>query len=240
MAFRNAQQSRVFIGITPAHAYTRSASVSAPTDMLDTTTLDKTAKTFIPGTDTSTFTIAGPLDVDPAANGQYDALTDIKGSTTPTPITFLPSGTDGGGWLIDGIETDITMQAGVGQTVDWSLTAQTTANTDMNGVLLSNAGVVTIDADGTTVDNGAGTTQGAAIHLHVTAFSGLTSDVIIVEQSTTGSFGGEETTLATFTTVTALTSERVVVSGTVARYLRVSDNVTGTGSITRTVAISRR
>jgi hypothetical protein len=240
MSFRNAQQSRIWIGIVPAHAYTRSANSSGPVDMLDTTTLDKTAKTFIPSTNTGTFQVDGPLDTDASANGQYDALTDLKGSATNIPVTFLPLGTDGAGWLVDCIETEIGLPTGVSQTSDWTLSAQVTGNVDTNGVVLENAVTVTTDTDGTAKDNGAGTTQGAALHLHVTAFSGLTSDVIIVEQSTTGSFGGEETTLATFATVTGLTSERLVVTGTVARYLRVADDVTGTGSITRTVAVSRR
>jgi hypothetical protein len=246
MSFRPASQARAYIGILGAHAYARSASASAPVDMLDTTVFantdgtDMTARQFIPGTDTATFQVSGPLDTDPAANGQYDAISDIKGSTTNTPITFLPLGTDGAGWLLDGIETAIDTQASPSTTVDYSFSAQISGQVDTNGVVLSNNTAITSDTDGSTVDNGAATTQGAVAHLHVTAFSGLTSDAIIIEASTTGAFAGEETTLVTFTTATGLTSQRVVVTGTIPRYLRVADDVTGTGSITRTVAISRR
>lgn len=241
MAFRNAQQARVYVGILSAAAYARSVDVSSSTEMLDTTTLADEERNFITGQEeTGTFSIAGPLDVDGSANGQFDAIADVKAATTPTPITFLPLGTDGGAWLIHGNQVDLNLVNALGATADWSMSATTHGQHDCNGVLLENAVTVTTDTDGTTLDNGAATTNGAVLHLHVTAYSGLTSDAITVEASTTGAFGGEETTLASFTSVTGLTSERVVVTGTVPRYLRVVDDVTGTGSITRTVAISRR
>ena len=241
MSFRNGQQVRCFIGMVPAHAYLRSLGGSSSTDMLDTTvfrTVDNApvrARTFIPNTDTSTFQCAGPLDTDATSNGQYDALTDLKGSQAP--ITILPLGTDGGAWLVDGIETDISFPTGISQTSDWSLTAQTTGATDINGVLVEDHVTVTIDTNGTALDNAAATTNGAVAHLHVTAFSGFTDDVITIEDSANNLAWA---TIGTFTTVTGRTSERLVIAGTVRRYVRVVDNVTGTGSITRTVALSRR
>lgn len=240
MAFRNAQQSRVYVGILSAAAYARSVDVNSSTAMLDTTTLADKQRAFIPEMEEAgSFSLSGPLDVDGSANGQFDAIADVKASETPTPITFLPLGTDGAAWLIQGNQTDINLTNSVGNTADYTMSAQTHGVHDFNGVVLSDA-TVTVDTDGTAVDNGAATTNGAVFHLHVTAYSGLTSDAIIVEGSATGSFGGEETTIATFTTATGVTSERVEVTGTVPRHLRVVDDVTGTGSITRLVAVSRR
>lgn len=241
MTFRNAQQARIYVGILAAAAYTRNASASSATEMLETTTLADKPRQFIPGIEEAgSFSCDGPLDVDATANGQFDAIADIKAATTPTPITFLPLGSDGAAWLVQGDQTDITLTNATGATADWSMTAQTQGQHDLNGRLLENAVAVTVDTNGTALDNGAGTTNGAVFHLHVTAYSGFTNDIIIVQHSTTGAFGGEQTTLATFATVTGVTSERVVVTGTVGRYLRVVDNVTGSGSITRTVAVSRR
>ena len=239
MAFRNAQQSRIYIGALSAAAYARTVSGASVTDMVDVSTINDTAKAFIPGQDTSTFSIAGPVDVDTTANGMYDLLLNQK-SVANVPISYLPLGTDGHVWLIDGIHTQFDTEANVAGSADWTLAAQTDGLTDMAGVVYENNTTVTADTDGTAIDNGAATSNGAVLHLHVTAFSGFTSDAIIVEGSTTGSFAGEETTLASFTSVTGLTSERVEVTGTVKRYLRVADDVTGTGSITRFVAISRR
>lgn len=240
MAFRNAQVARIYVGALRASAYARTGSATSPTDMHDVSVLEDTAKEYIVGQNTSTFTAAGPLDGSGATDGQADLLATFKAASSPTPITFMPLGTDGAAWLMAGLATSFDGTTGTAQSVDWSLSAQTDGATDQNGLLIENNTTVTADTDGTALNNGAGTTQGAAFHLHVTAFSGFTSDDIIVEGSTTGSFGGEETTIATFTQVTALTSERVVVTGTVPRYLRVVDDVTGTGSITRTVAVSRR
>lgn len=241
MAFRNAQKARIYLAHLALSTYTRNASATSPTDMLDVTTLADTSKAFIPGLTTSTFNADGPLDVDPTANALHDTLADYSANvTTPTPITYLPLGTDGAAWLVEAWNVDLTESATVSGTVDWSLAAQTTGVTDTNGRVLENNTSVTTDTNGTALDNTASTSNGAVLHLHVTAFSGLTSDAITVQQSATGSFGGEETTLATFTTVSAVGSERKVVTGTVARYLRVVDDVTGTGSITRFVAISRR
>lgn len=241
MAFRNAQQARIYIGILAAAAYARTAASSSSTDMLDVTTLADTTKAFIPGPDTSTFSIDGPLDADASANGQWDALTDQKAAAVNVPISYMPLGTsDAHAWLIDGVHTMLDSSSSHSGTTDWSLEAQTDGNTDWRGVVLENNTTVTVDTDGTAVDNGAATSNGAVAHLHVTAFSGFTSDDIIIEGSATGAFAGEETTVFTFAQVTGLTSERVVVTGSVPRHLRVADNVTGTGSITRFVAVSRR
>lgn len=240
MAFRSAQSARIYVGHLRASAYARSGASSAKFDMHDVTTLDDEEQAFIPGHDTSTFDLSGPLDTDATSNGQYDAITDLQTATTATPITYMPLGTDGAAWLIEAWQTTIDVTSSAQSTADWTMTAQTTGQTDYNGAILENATTVTTDTDGTTVDNGAATTNGGYAHLHVTAYSGLTSDAIIIEGSTTGAFAGEETTIVTFASVTAIGSERVAATGTVPRYLRVADNVTGTGSITRLVAFSRR
>jgi hypothetical protein len=241
MAFRNAQQARIYIGMLPASAYARTVSIDWNVDMLDTTTLADTTKQFIPGEDTGTFTAAGPLDVDGSANGQFDALADQKGSTTPTPVTYLPLGTAGSVcWLVEVIESDLSGTSAMGATSDWSFSGQINGFTDVNGQILENNAAVTADTNGSAVDGAAATANGGVAHLHVTAFSGFTSDAITIEHSVDGSTSWA--TLATFTTVTGRTSERVVVAAgtTVRRYLRVVDNVTGTGSITRHVSFARR
>lgn len=239
-----AQVTRLYLAHLRLSKYARSAGLASTVNMLETSVLDRAvtlgAKTFIPDDDTSTFTGDGPLDSATTADLNQDTLADFKDRQTPTAITYLPLGTDGRCWLIEALATQLTIPSARGQTVNWQLAAQTTGDTDWNGVILEDETSVTQDTDGTTVDNGAATSNGAAVHLHVTAFSGLTSDDITIEASTTGAFGGEETTLFTFAQVTGLTSERLTVTGTVPRYLRVVDDVTGTGSITRFVAISRR
>lgn len=240
MSFRNSQQTRVYFGVLAGAAYARSAEVGSALTVLDTTCLPDRNRVFIPGLgDVGSFSVSGPLDVDGSSDEMFDLAITQHGATTNTPISYMPLGTDGAAWLVHGIETTFGITSGVAATVDYTLSAETNGQHDFNGIVLDDD-TVTIDSNGATVDNGAATTNGAVFHLHVTEFSGLTSDDIIVEGSTTGSFSGEETTIATFAQVDALTSERVVVTGSVPRYLRVADDVTGTGSVTRIVLCARR
>jgi len=207
--------------------------------MLDVTVICSTAKAYIPGTEGSgSFSIAGPLDSDGAATGQWATLTAQKAATTPTPITYMPLGTDGAVWLVDGVHTNFDTSASVGNTIDWSMASTTTGVLDMNATVLSNNEAVTTTTNGSSIDGTAATTNGAVFHLHVTAFSGLTSDTITIEDSSTGSSGWA--TIATFTAATALTSQRVAITGTVKRYVRIVDTIVGTGSITRHISMARR
>ncbi len=237
MAFRSSQQARCYYDTVGLAAYARSLGANAVVDMHDITVLTDTAKKFTPGSDTSTFSLSGPLDSDGEG---FTPIETLKAAGTEAPVTYMPLGVDGAAWLFDAYNTQLDTAASHSGTADWTIAAQTSGITDMNGVILENDSTVTDDTDGTANNNGAGTSNGAVFHLHVTAYTGLTSDAIIVEGSATGSFGGEETTIASFASVTGVTSERVEVTGTVPRYLRVVDNVTGTGSITRLVAVSRR
>lgn len=84
---------------------------------------------------------------------------------------------------------------------------------------------VTADADGTALDNSAGTTAGGAGFLHITGLSSGDTIVVKIQHSTNNSVWVD---LITFTLDgTALSSERVGVTGTVNRYLRASYDVTG-------------
>lgn len=251
MAFRSSADARLYLHSLGLHAYTRETSSTATTVMHDSTVFanaDGTsmrAKQSLPGIRSWVTTFGGLLDVDGVAGGQYASLVAMRaaliaGMVASYPFTYMPLSTDGAIWLGDGIKTALDASAGITQTVDWAAGVQGTGAFDTNGKILENNTTVTVDTNGTALDNGAQSTNGAVAHLHVTAFSGLTSDAIIIQSSATGSFGGEETTLFTFSSVSGLTSESLSVTGTVPRYLRVKDDVTGTGSISRLVAIARR
>lgn len=80
------------------------------------------------------------------------------------------------------------------------------------------------------LDNAASSANGGAVYLQVTALTlgGYTSITVTVEDSPNDSTWA---TLATFTVVTASpTAERVAVSGTIDRYVRVTLTLNGTGS----------
>jgi len=105
----------------------------------------------------------------------------------------------------------------------FDITMDTYATLPVWGVMLT-AGLDT-DTSGAstaTLDQGAQTSAGAEAILHVTAFTG-SNFTATIQDSANGSDWG---TLVAFTQVTDIGTERVTVSGTVERYVRVT--TTGT------------
>jgi hypothetical protein len=241
MAFASAQQSRVNVALLNASGYAKGYSFSWSSEPLMVATLVDVAKPFILGQDSSTASVDMFLDVSGAANGQWDALTDLKAATTASPVTLGPWGFSVGSPVIMPAvrANNVSATSAVAGTVDAAFGSVSTGLTDV-GVVLENYAAVTADGNGTARDNGAATADGGVAHLHVSAFSGLTNNIVTIEHSVDGSTSWA--TLVTFATYTGATSERVEVAAgtTVRRYLRVVDNVTGTGSTTRFVAFARR
>lgn len=235
---QSAQTSRILLGPLNLSCNARSVDMSFSVDALDVTVLCDDSPEFIAGKDSSSFSAGGPLDVDGAADSPFDIFSDFQ--SEQMPITYAPSGLTAGSecMLAEAMRTSFTSENSQSGSADYSLECQTNGGTDAGQILDSDT--VTADGDGAAVDGGASSSNGGAATLHVTAFSGFTSDAVIIEQSADGSTGW--TTLVTFATATGLTSEHVeVASGTsVARYLRASHDVTGTGSVTATVAFARR
>lgn len=242
MAFKPASATRVLVGSLNYTAYATKVQTGITVAMLDYTTLANTAKVFGPGQDTSTISIDMLLDTDTTTGGQWSAGTGWKASTS-MPITHAPSGTAVGSecLMARGLLTQFAPKSQVADRVLATLAAQTDGATDP-GVFLEDLTAVTVDGNGTARDNGAATSNGGIAFLHTTAFSGLTSDVITIEHSVDGSTSWA--TLVTFSTVTSLATgydaQVVAPATTVRRYLRVVDDVTGTGSITRAVTFARR
>ena len=238
MAFKNAQQSRVMLGKLNLSGYTRSISAPSTVDMLDVTTLADTAKTFIPGMNTSTFSVDLLLDTDTTSGGEWDVVTTWKG--TPQVLSYFPSGLTAGSecLLVQANEGSMAPSASVGDAVGMSIATQTDGGTDAGVSLLP---ITTFSGTGnsyTAVDNGALTSNGGVAHLHVTGYTSG-SQVIKVQHSTDDNTYAD---LVTFTTLAGTTSERVVVAAgaTVNRYLRVNISAGGSVATTFQVSFARR
>lgn len=240
MTFKNAQQARVFIGALNYSGYTRGVSFVTTGDMLDVSTLNDASFRYIPGQDTSTAAIDLLLDTDTTAGGEWSNLSTWR-TTQPQPLTWCPFGVVAATQvqMSSAMQTVITADADVKKAVTAGLSVQNDGPMDFGVVLEDGTASITVDTNGTALDNAAQTTNGCVWHVHVTAYSGLTSNSVVLEHSTDNS---SWVTLDTATTVTGLTSERrVVASGTtVRRYLRIRDDVTGSGSTSRFVAVARR
>ena len=241
MAFVTSYSSRVLLGPLSLSASLRSAGFTATTDMHDVTTLVNAEKVFIPTLSSSSWAFDGPLDVDPTANLPFDILSD-NWYSGELPVSYAPAGLAFGSAVIlaSAIETNFDTTAAVAGGIDWSAGGQTNGPADVGVSLEDGLTAITADGNGTARDNGAATANGGIAQIHVTAFAGLTNNAVTIEHSVDGSTSWA--TLVTFATYTGLTSERVVVAPgtTVRRYLRVVDNVTGTGSTNRQVSFCRR
>lgn len=240
MAFVNAQKSRLVVGQVPLSGYTRQFGVDTSSEMLDVSVLESTAKAFIPGQTMSGFSIGLILDTDTTANGLWDRLTSWK-SAAPVAVTFGPSGLAALSevFLLGAYAAQVGMTSTASGTVDASVNGQPDGPADA-GYSLEDFTAMTETTNGTARDLMASSANGGVAHLHVSAFSGLTSNDVTIEHSANGTSGWA--TVGTFTQVTGVTSQRLVIAAgtTVNRYLRVVDTIVGTGSCTRAVSFARR
>lgn len=207
------------------------ASGALSVEMLDVTTFaDDGDKRFIPGLDSSMFTAKGFIDA--------AAHTDSAAWTSAQPFTYGPLGFALGSpvQMVNSLRSKFEIGTQVGSVASFDLEGTTDGLTNF-GVSVHDLAAETADGNGTSYDGGAATTNGGTAHLHVTAFSGLTSALVTIEDSATGSGGWA--TVATFTSATAVTSERVTIAGTIRRYLRAVTDVTGTGSVTYACFLAR-
>jgi hypothetical protein len=239
MAFLPSYNSRVLLGALNLSCQARDVSLSHEIDTHDVTTLCDTSRVYIPGKSQASFSASGPLDTLGAAGNPFAIF--AAWTAAEWPITYAPRGLTTGyeALMVSGVNTSFAPKSGVGDPTDYSVSA--IANGFDYGVMLEDGlTAITIDGNGTARDNAAATSNGGVAHLHVSAFSGLTNNIVTIEHSVDGSTSWS--TLVTFATYTGVTSERVEVAAgtTVRRYLRVVDNVTGTGSTTRSVAFARR
>jgi hypothetical protein len=202
---------------------------------------------FIPGLMSGTMALRGPQGADQTL-GLIKEITDAVGVDNAFLATTLPDGVAIGkpAFFVAGDLTDYAIDAAVADAVGMTLAATADESTEM-GYVIHALAAETADGNGTAVDRGAVlgvgpvafTTHGLVAAIHVTAYSGLTSAAIKIQHSTDNSVWAD---LVAFTSITALTSERVRVANgtTINRYLRVVTDVTGTGSVTFLVAAAPR
>lgn len=238
MAFVASYNSRLFVGAAQWASYARGFTYNDDTAMLDVTTLVDTSKQYIPGQRTGTVSLDLLLDTAATAGGEFATLNTWKG--TPQVLSLTPSGTARSAetWLLQANQSNATVTAPVADVVTAAVSIQCDGGVDA-GVVLDPTTAITATTSSTSVDNTTSTSNGGVAHLHVTAYSGLTSNTITVEHSTNNSTWA---TLGTFTVVSGTTAERLVIAAgtTVNRYLRVTDTIVGVGSCTRFVSFARR
>jgi len=228
--------SRFYVGSQRWSAYARGWNSNASVEQYDISTLETPAIPYLNGRLTGTASMDMMLDM--VGSGQFALMNTWRG--TPQPVTLCPFGITAGSlaWMLLGNQSAATVSSPVSDVVTANVTVQQDGLADW-GIVLDTETAITTDTNGASTDNAALTSNGGVAHLHVTAYSGLTSNAIRIEHSVDNAAWS---TLGSFASVTAVGSERLViaVATTVNRYLRVVDDVTGSGSCTRIVTFDRR
>lgn len=237
MAFAHSKSSRVFLnerhisGQINGWTTTHNRQYGAGTSVLDD------GEKFVPGLMTGAVGLRGLFDSAQFVDTEVIAALGT-GVDNGLLVTVCPDSTTLGqpAMFCPADPTSYEVAAAVAESVTFSVDTVPDAMVDMGFVLHDHA-AETVDGNGTSVDRTAGTTTGAAASIHTTAYSGLTNAVIKVQHSTNNSVWND---LITFTTITAVGSEFKTVTGTINRYVRVTTDVTGTGSVTFLVAFGPR
>ncbi len=238
VAFVHGRNSRLLLHAVAFSGYLKAFERSTEVEMADSTVFGDEGHRFIPGLESGTLSLDGLLDTVTTAGSQDATLDGALQASSTSVITAGVAGLALGArvYMIEARETNYAITAPVGDAVSFS---SSDGQVD-HGLSLLDVTAITVTANGTSVDNGALTTGGAAATLHVTANTRDGTLVVKVQHSVDNSVWVD---LITFTTVGAgtTTAERVAVSGTVNRYLRHTRTVAGTtGSITIQNSAARR
>ena len=240
MPYRHGKDTKVLVGQFDLSAYINEANPSMSLETAETSTFGTSAKTYITGQNDGTISFSGFFDGD--ANAIAEVFENII-ATDATPVITIAY--DGGyargnrASLAQGKQTSYEVSAPVSDVVSLNGEFQVTGGLRQGVLLIANV----TDSSSTNqneVDNATSTSIGATANLHVTANTRNANSVIKVQHSADKVTWAD---LITFTTVSATTttSQSLTASGTVNRYLRVTSTLSaGTGSITYTVALSRR
>jgi hypothetical protein len=234
MAFVHGKSAAALLDGFDISAYVRSGDFSAEIDTAETSTWSSSWKSYIAGNMKATVSLDGLFDTAMVPN-----FTGQIGDTPGGLLTFGPGGLALGApcRLLQVIESSYGETASIGDVVGFTYEATTNTVLGIGHVIAASA-AVSADQNGTSVDLTAASTTGAIAFLHVTSVSASDSIVVTIEDSSTGSSGWA--TIGTFASKAAAGAERIVIAGTVKRYVRVVDDVTGTGvSIVRAVALAR-
>lgn len=238
--FRHGKNVRIFVDEYDFSAYFNDMSASTTVDTAETSAFGTSAKTYIPGHKDGTVSLSGMFE-GTADTGTDDFFSSVLGSSTKQQVIIAPEGHTNGTRAI-ALQADSTSyeaSSPIGDVVQASVEFQSNEGVE-HGVILSSGSAVTATGNGTSVSNGAATTNGGVGFLSVPANDRNGAITVKIQQSADDA---TFTDLITFTAVSTETAtfERVEVTGTVQQYLRVNYTVAGSsGSATPVVAFTRR
>jgi hypothetical protein len=237
--FAHGKNVNVFINEYDFSTYFNDVSATSTVETSEVSAFGSSAKEYIVGLLDGTVSLSGMFDG--TATGTDVVFSAVLGSTTKQNVIVAPSGHSNGATAIvlEADDTSYEVSGAVADVVQTSAEFQSSDGVE-HGKILSSGSAISATGSGTSVDNAASSANGGVGFLSVPTNTRNGNITVKVQQSADNS---TFTDLITFTVVTSTqkTFERVEVTGTVARYLRVNYTVAGsTGTATPVVAFARR
>ena len=213
---------------------------------IDTPMSVDTAETSCFGNDDKTF-IGGLKDATLSADGMYDGAASaideilsniLSGVNNGSNILWMPGGNVIGeiGYAMNMIQTSYNTMGTKDDATRIGIAGQSSVGRE-RVKLIHELKAETITGASASQNLGSAGANGGSACIHATAVTGTLE--VVIEHSTTGDFTGEETTLCTFTDLTASGHERLVFAGAVKQYVRAKYTIT-TGPATFSVAICKK
>ena len=237
--FAHGKNVNVFVNEYDFSTYFNDVSASSMVETAEVSAFGSSAKEYIVGLTDGTVSLSGMFDG--TATGTDVVFSAVLGSTTKQNVIVAPSGHSNGASaiMLEADDTSYEVSGAVADVVQTSAEFQSSDGVE-HGKILSSGSAISATGNGTSVDNAASSANGGVGFVSVPTNTRNGNITVKVQQSADNS---TFTDLITFTVVssTAKTFQRVEVTGTVARYLRVNYTVAGsTGSATPVVAFARR
>jgi len=237
--FAHGKNVNVFVNQYDFSTYFNDVSATTSVETAEVSAFGSNAKEYIVGLLDGTVSLSGMFDG--TATGTDVVFSAVLGSTTKQNVIVAPSGHSNGASAIvlEADDTSYEVSGAVADVVQTSAEFQSSDGVE-HGKILSSGTAISSTGNGTSVDNALSSANGGVGFLSVPTNTRNGNITVKVQQSADNS---TFTDLITFTVVTSTqkTFQRVEVTGTVARYLRVNYTVAGsTGSATPVVAFARR
>lgn len=235
--FRHGKNTVVLGDTSDLSQYLNSVSATNDVETPETTTFGSAARSFIVGHKDGSVSFEGLYEGGETTGVDYILNTAI-GDGPIMSVSGDGAGVGRRAILLDAKSTSYEVSSPLTEVVAISGEAIADGGLDY-GVWLACQSAITTTLTGTSVDNAASSSGGGVAHLHITANSNSGTTVAKVQGSADNSTWAD---LVTFTTVAITTKavERKTVSGSVPRYLRCLVTPAGSGSLTVSIAFSRR
>lgn len=236
--FRHGKNTAVLVNEFDFSEFFNEATASLSVETAETTTFGNSAKTYVVGLKDATASLSGLFEG--SATGT-DAEFSAAIGTNNTLVTIGVEDAIGArrAMVMKAINTTYEISSPVADVVSMSAELQAEEDAIDYGIFLVDLAAITATTNGASRDNGASSANGLVAMLHVTANAHNNNATFKVQHSADNSTWAD---LITFTTVatTVKTAERSETTGTVNRYLRAQATLSGSGSITYTIAAARR